>query len=249
MRIFGLIGYPLSHSFSQKYFTEKFEKNEFVDYLYKNFEIPDIKELPKLIKDNSDLEGLNITIPYKQQVIQLLDDINPDTERIGAVNTIKITRKDDKIHLKGFNTDAFGFMESIIPLIKPYHTKALILGTGGASKAVAYIMEKLMIEYKFVSRTPKADNHLGYDMLDSQTMNDFHVIVNTSPLGTYPNIKTYPPIPYHLLTSKHLLYDLVYNPPETAFILKGKEQGATTKNGYDMLVGQAEKAWEIWNRK
>ncbi|MBN1184425.1 MAG: shikimate dehydrogenase [Bacteroidales bacterium] len=249
MRIFGLIGYPLSHSFSQRYFTEKFVKSGFVDYQYKNFEIPDVRELPHLVAVNPDLEGLNITIPYKEQVIQYLDAIDPEADKIKAVNTIKITRNGNKVHLKGFNTDAFGFEASLKPLLMPHHNKALILGTGGASKAVAYVLEKLNIEYKYVSRNPKAINHLGYDMLEARIMENYHIIINSSPLGTYPNVESSPPIPYHLITSKHLLHDLVYNPPETAFMIKGQEQGAVVKNGYDMLVGQAEKAWEIWNRK
>lgn len=247
MKTYGLIGYPLSHSFSQKYFTEKFEKEGIHNCQYKNFELITIENFPLLIRDNPDLKGLNVTIPYKQQVIQYLNERDTGVEKIGAVNTIKITGEGEKRILKGFNTDAYGFKASLKPLLKPHHTKALILGTGGASKAVAFVLSTLGIDYLYVSRTPKAANHIGYDDIDENLITAYTLIINTSPLGTYPDIETCPPIPYHLLTPKHLLYDLVYNPPETTYMKKGAKQGAITKNGYDMLVGQAEKAWEIWN--
>lgn len=247
MKTFGLIGYPLSHSFSQKYFTDKFKTKNIPDCQYRNFEIPDIAEFPILIKNNSDLKGLNVTIPYKQQIIQFLNEIDEEAKKIGAVNTIKIIKQRNSTILKGFNTDEFGFQKSLEPLLQPHHIKGLILGTGGASKAVAHVLEKKGIKYLYVSRNPKADNHIGYNDLDESIINTHTIIINSSPLGTYPNIETCPPIPYQLLNDRHLLYDLVYNPTETTFMKNGNQQGAVTKNGYEMLVGQAERAWKIWN--
>ncbi len=247
MRKFGLIGYPLSHSFSKKYFTNKFEKEGVNDAQYELFPIESIDELTQLLADNSDLIGLNVTIPYKEQVIPFLDALDSKAESIGAVNTIKIV--DSK--LTGYNTDYHGFKDSLIKFIGPNPTpeKALILGTGGASKAVKTALDDLGTNCQFVSRKP-TNGQLSYEDLSSST-NHFStslLIINTTPLGTSPNEDTLPELPYHLLTQDHFLYDLVYNPMKTAFMQKGIEAKCWVKNGLEMLHGQAEKAWEIWNK-
>ena len=249
MRQFGIIGYPLSHSFSMKYFTDKFKNENIEDCEYLNFPIETIDKLPSLILQNNDLTGLNVTIPYKEQVIGYLDKIDKTADEIGAVNTIKIRRLKDKIILTGYNTDAYGFYSSIVPHLKQIHKKALILGTGGASKAIAYAFNQLGVDYIFVSRNPRKDNHISYKDLTGDLINNFKIIVNTSPLGTYPDIDKCPDIPYDCVSSDHLLYDLVYNPEMSKFLEKGSEKGAKIVNGLLMLHLQAEKAWEIWNRK
>ncbi len=246
MKLYGLIGYPLGHSFSKKYFTDKFEKEE-IEAKYELFELNKITEFPSLIEGHT-LSGLNVTIPYKEQVIPFLDSMDETAEKIGAVNAIQFIRKNGQLSLKGFNTDVVGFSESIKPLLKSNHKKALILGTGGASKAVAFALEQLGIELKFVSRNPK-ENQFSYDDLDEKVFLEFNVIINTTPLGTFPNIEEAPDIPYHCLTENHLMYDLVYNPAETSFLKKGKEQGAVIKNGEEMLIMQAEATWTLWNRR
>jgi len=244
MRKFGLIGFPLGHSFSKKYFSEKFER-ESIDALYDLYELPEIKAFETLIEIEG-LCGLNVTIPYKQQVMQYLDELDETAAEIGAVNVIKFIRKDGKLTLKGYNTDAIGFEEAIKPFLKPYHTKALILGTGGASKAVDYVLKKNGLQTTFVSRSEIAGGY-SYGQLSPGIINEYTVIVNASPVGTFPNVDACPAIPYELLTDKHLLYDLVYNPSETLFLKKGKEQGATILNGESMLTGQAIAAWKVWN--
>ncbi|UCH13834.1 MAG: shikimate dehydrogenase [Bacteroidales bacterium] len=249
MKKFGLIGYPLSHSFSMKYFSDKFKKENIEDCQYLNFPIDTIEKLPSLISENKNLIGLNVTIPYKEKVIGYLNEIDETSGKIGAVNTIKIRRVRDNYTLSGYNTDAYGFHTSIVPHIKKTHKKALILGTGGASKAIAYVFEQLGIDYIFVSRKPKKANHISYNDITGDLMSDFRIIVNTSPLGMYPDVDKYPYIPYKYLTSDHLLYDLVYNPEMSKFLEKGSEKGAITVNGLLMLHLQAEKAWEIWNRE
>lgn len=246
MRVFGLIGYPLSHSFSKGYFTEKFRKEAIENCSYENFPIEDISDLPEIIAANTELCGLNVTIPYKEKVIPFLDEIAPEAAGIGAINTIKISRRGEQVHLKGFNTDMYGFMESLNPFLKPFHQRALILGTGGASKAVKAAFEMLHIEYQYVSRT-KAEQTITYEELSPELFSSYQVIVNTTPLGMYPKVDDCPPLPYQFLTSGHLLYDLVYNPAQTLFLKKGAEQGAQTANGLNMLHLQAEKAWQIWN--
>lgn len=238
----GLIGYPLKHSFSKKYFTEKFQKENIQDFHYELFPLESIEHLPALLKKYPNLKGFNITIPYKEKVIEYLDEIHEDALSVGAVNTVKIQNG----VLKGYNTDVYGFEKSLTPLLKPNHQNALILGTGGASKAIAFAFQKLNIHYTFISRTPNS-NQLAYSDLSQDTIQNYSIIVNTTPLGTYPNIENSPNIPYHYLTNEYLLYDLVYNPAETQFLTFGKAQGATTKNGLEMLFLQAEKAWEIWN--
>ncbi len=247
MRLFGLIGYPLSHSFSMKYFNDKFRNENIKDCEYRNFPIDTIEKLPSLVSQNTDLSGLNVTIPYKEKVIEYLDGTDLTAREIGAVNTIKITRSGNRILLTGYNTDAYGFYASITPHLKKSHRKAIILGTGGASKAVAYTLNQLGIIHVFVSRNPAKENHISYGDLTGKLINDYTIIVNTSPLGTYPDTDKYPDIPYEYITGRHLLYDLVYNPEMTKFLEKGSEKGAKTINGLMMLHLQAEKAWEIWN--
>ena len=241
---FGIIGKDISYSFSRNYFQEKFNKLGLNNYHYYNFDIPEIEEFPFLLYHREDeFRGLNVTIPYKEAIIKYLDEVDSEAQNIGAVNTIKVT---DDNQLIGYNTDAHGFQKSIESLLKSHHKKALILGTGGASKAIAYVFKKLNIAYKFVSRIEQ-ENMLSYEMLDAEIMDDYSIIVNCTPVGTHPNIENAPPIPYQYLSNKHLLYDLIYNPAETKFLQKGKKQGASIKNGLEMLELQAEKAWEIWN--
>jgi len=244
MRRYGLIGYPLSHSFSKTYFAEKFAKNNISDCQYDNFPIASILEFPALIAAQKDLLGLNVTIPYKQQVIPFLHEKNEVVEKTGACNCIKII--DQKLH--GFNTDIIGFEKSLLEYLRPHHQRALILGTGGAAKAVEYVLEKLSISFLYVSRSADAGkNIISYDQLDEKLISTYTLIINTTPLGTFPDIQTYPAIPYGLLSKKHYLFDLVYNPSLTIFLEKGKKQGAVIKNGYDMLILQAEESWRIWN--
>jgi len=245
MKLFGLIGYPLSHSFSKKYFTEKFER-ESISAAYEQFEIPDISLLPDVLQDER-IVGLNVTIPYKEKVIPYLDALDERAAEVGAVNVIRILREEEKLLLIGSNSDVVGFRESIRPMLKPHHKKALILGTGGASKAVIYGLKELDIYSKLVSRTSN-DDGFTYDQLTKEIMAEYTVIVNASPVGTYPKTDEAPDIPYQWLTPNHLLYDLVYNPFVTRFLELGKEKGAATKNGQEMLELQAEEAWAIWNR-
>ena len=248
MTKYGLIGYPLAHSFSAKFFNEKFEK-ESIDAAYLNFEIDNIDKIKDIVSLHPTLKGINVTIPYKEQVVSLLNKVSKAAKTIGAVNVIRVERvKNDSNHLlSGYNTDYIGFKNSIKPLINESHRKALILGTGGASKAVGYALTSLGIEWKYVSRN-KSKVNFTYAELDKNILSDFTIIINASPVGTYPNIKEAPAIPYQHLTSNHLLYDLVYNPEVTLFLTKGKEQGTTIKNGAEMLTLQALAAWEIWNK-
>lgn len=247
MQKYGLIGYPLGHSFSKDYFNRKFE-SEKIDAEYVNFSIPDIKEFKNVLKENPDLCGLNVTLPYKTQVMQYLDEIDEDAKQIGAVNVIKFTKGlFGKLKLKGYNTDVIGFKRSIEPLLRENHTKALILGTGGASKAVFHGLKQLGIEATFVSRHP-ADGVITYADITPAILKEYKIIVNTTPLGMFPNINECPDIPYDQLTPTHLLYDLLYNPDETLFMKKGKQKGTTVKNGLEMLLLQAFAGWEIWNK-
>lgn len=246
MRKYGLIGFPLRHSFSIGYFNEKFQA-EGIDAEYVNFEIPSIDEFMDVILENPDLSGLNVTIPYKEQVIRYLNELDKDTEAIGAVNVIKIVREKKKVRLIGYNSDIIGFTQSIEPLLEPHHKKALILGTGGSSKAVFHGLKNLGVESTFVSRTPE-EGELGYDQLTPEIMKEYTVIVNCTPVGMYPKVDYCPDIPYDQLTPNHLLYDLLYNPNITLFMRKGSERGAVTKNGLEMLLLQAFAAWDIWNR-
>jgi shikimate dehydrogenase len=248
MKKYGLIGYPLGHSFSRNFFNEKF-RSEDIDAEYVNFEIPSIKDFPNVLLQNPTLQGLNVTIPYKQQVIPYLDELDEDARQIGAVNVIKVIRPEKgKVRLVGYNSDVIGFSGSIEPLLEPRHRKALILGTGGASKAVDYGLRKLGLEVKFVSRR-KQEGMLTYEELTPEVMDDYKVIVNCSPVGMFPHTDECPQIPYELLTPNHLLFDLIYNPDVTLFMKKGKERGAIVKNGLEMLLLQAFGAWNIWNKK
>ncbi|MDM8160258.1 shikimate dehydrogenase [Labilibaculum sp. K2S] len=246
MDTFGILGFPLGHSFSKKYFTDKFTE-ENIDASFLNFEISNIQDFPTILEQHSDLKGFCVTIPYKQDVIQFLDDIDPLAERIGAVNSVRIIRKNEKVKLVGYNTDIHGFTESLHIFLDGTKPKALILGTGGVSKAVATGLEEMGIEYQFVSRTA-SDKCINYEMLSSEIISNYHLIVNCTPLGTFPKDNTCPDIPYELITEDHFLYDVVYNPAETLFMKKGAEQGAKTHNGLKMLHLQAERNWEIWNR-
>ena len=247
MQKYGLLGYPLGHSFSRNYFNQKFEAEK-IDAEYLNFEIPDIKEIKNVIKENPELNGLNVTIPYKEQVIPYLDEMDDDARQIGAVNVIKFSKGlFGKTKLKGYNSDIIGFKRSIEPILNETHKRALILGTGGASKAVYHGLKQLGISATFVSRTQK-DFCITYDEITPGTMESYTLIVNTTPLGMFPNIDACPNIPYDMLTPNHVLYDLLYNPDETLFMKKGKEKGAVVKNGLEMLLLQAFAAWEIWQR-
>jgi shikimate dehydrogenase len=241
---FGLLGKNISYSFSRKYFSEKFQKLGLLDYKYGNFDIPEIEEFPFLLYHREDeYRGLNVTIPYKEAIIRYLDDIDEDAKKIGAVNTIKVT---DDNKLVGYNTDYYGFQKSIEPFIKDHHKNALILGTGGASKAIAYALNKMNIAYKFVSR--KVDENMFlYSVLNQDILEKHTVIINCTPIGTHPNVNECPNIPFQFVTDKHLFFDLIYNPAETKFLIEAKKRGATIKNGYEMLELQAEKSWEIWN--
>jgi len=246
MQKYGLIGYPLKHSFSINYFNEKF-KSEGIDAEYVNFEIPSIKDLPEVIEKNPNLNGLNVTIPYKELILPFLDDIDPDAKAIGAVNVVKIIRQKGKAKLKGYNSDIIGFTQSIEPLLNEHHKKALILGTGGASKAIFRGLKNLGIECLFVSRTPDK-GMITYEEITPKIITEYTIIVNCTPVGMYPKVDFCPNIPYEELTTKHLLYDLLYNPDVTLFMKKGEQQGCTTKNGLEMLLLQAFAGWEIWNK-
>ena len=241
---YGLIGYPLRHSFSQGYFNEKFAA-EAIDAEYINFEIPSIKEFKSIIKDNPTLKGLNVTIPYKEQVIPYLDNLSENAKLIGAINVIKIDRNKGKVKLTGFNSDIIGFQKSIEPLISS-HKQALILGAGGAAKAVFYGLKQLGITSTYVSREKIAEVGLTYEELTSDIMSSHTIIVNCTPVGMWPHVDECPNIPYEHITNKHLLYDLLYNPNETLFMKRGKERGAVAKNGLEMLLLQAFASWEFW---
>lgn len=249
MKLFGLIGFPLGHSFSSGYFAKKFKKENISDCDYVNFPIETIEELPEVLMRNRNLIGMNVTIPYKEQVIPFLSELDEEAAKIGAVNTIKISRDPDntRIHTKGYNTDVYGFSVSLKEIFHQDVKKALVLGTGGASKAILYSLESMGISISVVSRDP-GEGQLAYGDLNKEIMQEHLLIVNTSPVGTYPEINRAPDIPYEFIGSSHILHDLVYNPEETLFMKKGKERGARVKNGYQMLVEQAEKSWEIWNQ-
>lgn len=244
MRKFGLIGRNISYSFSESYFQNKFKKEEIRDASYQNFDLKSIKEIDSLLKNNPEIKGLNVTIPYKEEVVTYLNSINKKAKQIGAINTIKVTKKGK---LKGYNTDCYGFKKSIRPFLKKHHEKALILGTGGASKAIAFVLEQLKIDYSYVSRSQSKHN-FTYKDLNKDIVKQHTIIVNCSPVGTHPHINDCPKIPYQAITNKHILFDLIYNPSETLFLTKGKMKGASIINGLKMLEYQAEKSWEIWNK-
>lgn len=245
MEKYGLIGYPLVHSFSISYFNEKF-KNENIDAVYENYEIPTIEQLREIIEINPKLKGLNVTIPYKEKVISYLDSISPEARGIGAVNVIKVIHKGKKTILKGYNSDVIGFTHSIEPLLEPFHKKALILGTGGASKAIDFGLKSLKLETLKVSRYDRPDA-IRYDQITPEMMKEWNVIVNCTPCGMYPHSDECPPLPYEAMNGHTLLYDLIYNPDETLFMSNGKKYGATVKNGLEMLLLQAFASWEFWH--
>ncbi len=242
---YGLIGFPLGHSFSKNYFNQKFT-DEKIDAEYVNFEIPSIENLTEILETNLNLKGLNVTIPYKQKVISYLDSLSPEARAIGAVNVIRITHKGKDTLLKGYNSDVIGFTRSIEPLLQPYHKKALILGTGGASKAINYGLKSLGLETVFVSRYERPGT-IQYKSLTPEIIKEYNVIVNCTPCGMYPHADECPDIPYKAMNEKNLLYDLLYNPNETLFMKKGAAQGARVKNGLEMLLLQAFASWEFWN--
>ena len=243
MRTFGIIGFPLSHSFSQKYFTQKFLDEYISDALFLNFPLNSIEALPKLLKSVLELKGLAVTIPYKKQVLPYLESVAANVKAIGACNCITVNNG----KMYGFNTDVTGFEKSFVTHLQPHHTHALILGSGGASAAVEFVLKKLGIAYKIVSRSAISDHTISYENINEAVMETYTVVINATPLGTSPKTDEAPLIPYHLLTPKHYLYDLVYNPPLTKFLSLGEERGATIQNGYDMLTIQAEENWKIWN--
>lgn len=241
-KLYGLIGFPLGHSFSEKYFTAKFEREGIPDAEYKLFPIEHIDDLQQIVYNNPGLLGLNVTIPHKQGVLKYATQLSDSVKEIGAANTLKFISN----QVEAYNTDIIGFEKSLVTELKPFHKKALILGTGGSSNAVQFVCKKLGIEYLLVSRSKKG-KAISYENLNGDIINDHLIIINTTPLGTFPNEKTFPAIPYSFITNRHYCFDLVYNPPKTIFLSKASERGATIKNGYEMLVIQAEESWKIWN--
>lgn len=246
MKKFGLIGFPLSHSFSKKYFNDKFSKENLSGFSYENYPISSPEQINTLIASESDLYGLNVTIPYKVPILGFVDELSEEVKEIGAANVLKISRFNNTIHIKAFNSDVSGFIDSIKPLIRNWNKPAIILGSGGASKAVNYGLKKMAIETITVSRSKTPDT-ITYSELTDEILNQSEIIVNTTSLGMYPDVMSSPDINYSVLNKSHLLYDLVYNPELTRFLEKGKEQGCTIINGLKMLHLQAEKSWEIWN--
>jgi len=262
MKLYGLIGYPLTHSFSKKYFADKFSREEIKDHHYELFPLEHIADLPALLKDHPQLCGLNVTVPHKKNVMHYLDWVSHDAREVGAVNCIHIHQESPVLaafsgevgieghnfRLEGYNTDIYGFETSLKPLLNHHHKKALILGDGGAACAVKYVLGEYGIEYQIVTRRP-SEKSILFSELTIEMVEQHKLIINTTPLGTYPNINECPPIPYEGITDDHLLYDLIYNPEQTAFLTKGLERGAAIKNGYQMLELQADRSWEIWDSK
>lgn len=248
MKKLGLIGYPLAHSFSKKFYLEKFEREHITDVHYDLYPMEDISDFPLLYEQDPAFYGFNVTIPHKRSVMRFLHELSPEAREINAVNCIQIRQQEGKPFLKGFNTDAFGFEQSLRPLIQPQHTRALVFGNGGAAQAVFYVLNKLGINFKIVSRS-RNKGDITYADLTEETIASHQLLINCSPVGTFPNVQDAPDIPYNGIGSTHLLYDLIYNPEETAFLKHGKERGAVIKNGYEMLILQAEKNWTIWNQE
>jgi len=242
---YGIIGLPLGHSFSPGFFNEKFQ-NEHIDAIYEKYELPQIEALQEVLASNPELRGLNVTIPYKQQCIPFLDEVSEEARAIGAVNVISISHNGKKVYLKGYNSDVIGFSRSIEPLLENHHKKALILGTGGASKAVEYSLKKLGLETIKVSRYERPDT-IQYEKITPDVIREYNVIVNCTPIGMYPHTEECPQLPYSAMDNHTLLYDLIYNPDETLFMKKGRENGAIVKNGLEMLLLQAYASWEFWN--
>ena len=257
MRTYGLIGFPLTHSFSKKHFTEKFLREGILNTTYNLYPLPEIGELPALIKSVPELLGFNVTIPHKESIIPFLNELEPTAKQVGAVNTVKIKRQGSSVSLIGYNTDIFGFRQSIKPFLASHHERALVLGTGGASKAVAFVLNEIGVDCYYVTRSRKkgssgnssipASKIFEYTEVTEYVIKHFPLIINTNPAGMYPHVNDAPEIPYAFLNESHFLYDLIYNPEETRFLAEGKKKGALTLNGLSMLQQQAEKAWEIWN--
>lgn len=245
MRLFGLIGYPLGHSFSASFFNEKFAK-EGIKASYRNYPLEQLHDFPSLLEKESGLRGLNVTVPYKQEIIPYIHTLSPTAAAIQAVNTISIKREKDRLHIEGDNTDVIGFRRSLEQHLKPHHTSALVLGTGGSSKAVHYVLGKLGIQFTRVSRYA-GEGRINYREIDDRMIAETPLIINTTPLGMYPHVETSPLLPYDALSPRHLLFDLVYNPPKTAFLQKGESCKAQIVNGHDMLIYQAQASWDIWN--
>ncbi len=246
MRKFGLIGYPLGHSFSKKYFTDKFSNEKLHDCSYENYPINNLELLPGLVSSEPGLEGLNVTIPYKSEIIRLLNRIDDEAARVGAVNVVKIKRMEGRVSLHGYNSDITGICDTLIPLLRPGMKSALVLGTGGSSKAVCFVLKNIGINYTLVSRHRKA-GCIAYSDLDGEIMKSHHLIINTTPLGMYPDVEGRPELDYDMINENHILFDLIYNPELTTFLRMGQERGAAVMNGLKMLIRQAEKSWEIWN--
>jgi shikimate dehydrogenase len=244
---YGLIGFPLGHSFSINYFNQKFA-DEGINAKYMNFEIASIDDLPEVLSMNPELKGLNVTIPYKEKVMQFLDYVSPEARAIGAVNVIRVEHQGKKIVLKGYNSDVIGFTQSIEPMLEEYHKRALVLGTGGASKAITYGLRSLGLETVYVSRYERPDT-IQYDKITPEVVREYNVIVNCTPIGMYPKTEECPPLPYEAMNERNILYDLIYNPDETLFMKQGKKYGAEVKNGLEMLLLQAFASWEFWNGK
>lgn len=246
MKQFGLIGYPLGHSYSKDLFTKKFNELNLTDYSYDLFPVMSINRVVPILEQNPDLKGFNVTIPHKQTIIPFLNEVTPVAKKIFAVNTVNITIKNGSLWLTGYNTDYIGFKESIKPMLQEHHKRALILGTGGSSKAVAFALDEMGIEYLFVSRSSNMAQTIQYSEINESVLSMFSIIVNTTPVGMEPNIDEKPDIPYELLSKNHIVYDLIYNPEETEFLKHAKMAGSQTKNGVEMLELQAEEAWKIW---
>ncbi|MDQ6757729.1 MAG: shikimate dehydrogenase [Bacteroidota bacterium] len=244
MKLYGLIGYPLGHSFSKKYFSEKFQKENITDCRYDLFPITSITDLPALLKNNALLHGLNVTIPYKQSVLPFVTDETHEVKKIGAANTIKIIGD----NLIAYNTDVIGFEKSFVKNLQAHHTKALVLGTGGSSKAVQFVLKKFHMDFLLVTRNEELKTGvINYSMIDELILNEYTVIINCTPVGLYPNVDVCPALPYQFISDKHYLFDLIYQPEKTWFLKNGEEKNAIIKNGYEMLVIQAEESWRIWN--
>ena len=245
---YGLIGYPLGHSFSISYFNQKFG-DEGIDARYENFEIPNIDQLQEILDTTPNLKGLNVTIPYKERVMEYLDSVTPEAQAIGAVNVIRVSHEGKNVRLKGYNSDVIGFTQSIEPMLdKKWHKKALILGTGGASKAINYGLKSLGLETVYVSRYQRPHT-VQYENITPEVVREYNVIVNCTPVGMYPHTEECPPMPYEAMDQHTILYDLIYNPDETLFMKRGREQGADVKNGLEMLLLQAFASWEFWHEK
>jgi len=242
--IFGLIGYPLGHSFSKGYFSEKFKKENITGCIFENYPLASINELQDLLKQTPLLKGFSVTIPYKEKIIPFLNQISPEAQSAGSVNCVRISGN----NLFGFNTDIVGFERSIRPLLTLENNQALVLGTGGASKSVQFVLNKLNIDFRVVSRNPSMLNHLSYSQLDATIMTQHNIIINCTPVGMFPNVNSCPEIPYSLVTISHILFDLIYNPDPSLFLQHGKSRGAVIKSGMEMLEIQAEESWKIWNQ-